>query len=103
VELAKLSLTLNYPITLSQAKQSLEKERIRLNAYLGDQGDDRTSGWDENKLNFSVRILGGQIDGSLALSEGIAQLEATLPFPMLMFRSKGEQRLRKILKIDTPA
>ncbi len=103
LRLARLTLDLHYPIDLSEARQRLEKERLRLTTYLGEQGGTGAATWEEDVLKFSARILGGTIEGNLTLADGTANLDANVPFPMLMFRGKLESRLRKILKIETAA
>jgi Putative polyhydroxyalkanoic acid system protein (PHA_gran_rgn) len=101
--LTKLSLELAYRIELDEARQRLEKERQRLSNYLGEQGGTGAANWNGNILNFSARLLGSNIEGTLKLADGVASLDANVPFPMLMFRGKLETRLRKILKIDVVA
>jgi Putative polyhydroxyalkanoic acid system protein (PHA_gran_rgn) len=98
--LTKLTLELSYQIALDEVRQRLEKERLRLTNYLGEQGGSGAATWDGDTLNFSARLLGSNIEGTLTLADGIASLNANVPFPMLIFRGKLEKRLRKLLKID---
>jgi hypothetical protein len=81
-----------------QATQRLMQFMEQVREQYKEFATDLQGQWTDNRLTFSFKAYGLQIDGTLTVSDTAARLAGNLPFAALAFRGKIEQSIATELR-----
>ena len=87
-----------HQLGMEQATQRLKQFVEQVREQYKDFVTDLQGNWTDNRLSFSFKTYGFQIDGTLTVDETAARLAGNLPFAALVFRGKIEQSITTELR-----
>ena len=99
-----LSLSVPNPLGQEEAARRLKSFLAKLKEHYQDKVSNLEEEWPaENHLKYRFRTFGFDIQGEAIVEPAAVQLNLTLPFTAMMFKSKIEQSMRdEIAKILAP-
>jgi putative polyhydroxyalkanoic acid system protein len=91
-----LSLSVPNPVGQEEAARRLKSFLTKLKEHYQDKVSNLQEEWpDENHLKYRFKTFGFDIQGEAIVQPQIVQLNLTLPFTAMMFKSKIEQTMRE--------
>jgi hypothetical protein len=91
----KLALEVPHELTAEQAKNRLQTEFEQRKTDLEEHASELQTNWSGNTLDYSFSAFGFKVKGVLHCLAKSIKIDAELPFPAMMFRSKIEQGVRE--------
>lgn len=91
---APVSVVIPHQLGRAEAQRRIESGFDRLIAQFGQGGRALDRSWADNRMNFSVQVLGQSISGIADVLDDAVRLEVTLPGFLAVIASKVKGRLQ---------
>ncbi len=87
-------MTTPHALGRAEARRRLQEKLDAIRETYGHQASELREAWDENTLSFGFKARGMTIDGTMVVEDDEVHLSAEVPFGVVLFKRRIENRIR---------